>query len=79
MSGLMWSVYGSENAEEAAACETIGINGTPVIEEPAPQPAKPFNYLIIAAVGMGFGMAVTPFAESWKCSGSDQLGDNFQE
>lgn len=65
MSGLMWSVYGSSTNSEAEACEGASMNGTPVIEEPAPQPAKPFNYLIIAAVGMGFGMAVTPFAESW--------------
>jgi hypothetical protein len=62
MSGLMWSTYASEDTE---ACETISVNSTPVIGEPAPQPAKPLNYLLVAAVGMGFGMAVTPFAESW--------------
>lgn len=62
MAGLMWSVYG-ENPEEA--CEKIMVTSTPVVDEPAPQPAKPFNYLIIAAVGMGFGVALTPFAESW--------------
>lgn len=66
MSGLMWSTYASEEEQvDEAVCETISLNGTPVIEEPAPQPAKPFNYLIIAAVGMGFGMAITPFAEGW--------------
>jgi hypothetical protein len=65
MSGLMWSTYASDEEEvEEAVCETISVNGTPVIGDPAPQPAKPLNYLIIAAVGMGFGMAITPFAES---------------
>lgn len=62
MSGLMWSVYGSEDEE---ACENISLNGTPVNAEPASQPSRPFNYLIVAAVGMGFGMAFTPFAENW--------------
>lgn len=60
MDGLMWSSYAGEET-----CEYTGLNGTPVNEQPAPQPAKPFNYLIIAAVGMGFGVAVTPFAEGW--------------
>ena len=36
-----------------------------VIEDPAPQPAQPLNYLLVAAVGMGFGAAVTPVAENW--------------
>jgi predicted CXXCH cytochrome family protein len=36
-----------------------------VVEEPAPQPAQPLNYLLVAAVGMGFGAAVTPVAENW--------------
>ena len=36
-----------------------------IIEEPAPQPAQPLNYLLVAAVGMGFGAAVTPVAENW--------------
>jgi hypothetical protein len=36
-----------------------------VTEEPAPQPAQPLNYLLVAAVGMGFGAAVTPLAENW--------------
>lgn len=36
-----------------------------VAEEPAPQPVQPLNYLLVAAVGMGFGAAVTPIAENW--------------
>jgi hypothetical protein len=36
-----------------------------VIAQPAPQPAQPLNYLLVAAVGMGFGAAVTPVAENW--------------
>jgi hypothetical protein len=36
-----------------------------VIEDPAPQPAQPLNYMLVAAVGMGFGAAVTPVAENW--------------
>jgi formate-dependent nitrite reductase cytochrome c552 subunit len=46
---------------EESACE-VG-EGT-VIDEPAPQPAQPLNYLLVAAVGMGFGAAVTPVAEN---------------
>jgi hypothetical protein len=62
MDGLMWSSYSGAEEEQ---CEYPGLNGTHVDEEAPPQPAKPFNYLIIAAVGMGFGVAVTPFAEGW--------------
>ena len=58
----MWSSFAGAEEEQ---CEYLGLNGTHVDEEPSPQPAKPFNYLIIAAVGMGFGVAVTPFAEGW--------------
>jgi formate-dependent nitrite reductase cytochrome c552 subunit len=36
-----------------------------VVDQPAPQPAQPLNYLLVAAVGMGFGAAVTPVAENW--------------
>lgn len=47
---------------DEAACE---LDGAPIIEEPAPQPAQPLNYFLVAAVGMGFGAAVTPVAENW--------------
>jgi predicted CXXCH cytochrome family protein len=46
-----------------SAC-TAGEEGA-IIDEPAPQPAQPFNYVLVAAVGMGFGAAVTPVAEGW--------------
>lgn len=46
---------------DEAACQME--NGA-VVEQPAPQPAQPLNYLLVAAVGMGFGAAVTPVAES---------------
>ena len=59
---FMWSTY-SPNPEEV--CEANGFNGSSFGDEPPAQPAKPLNYLVIAAVGMGFGVAVTPFAESW--------------
>jgi len=47
------------------SCTNGNGNSQPVHEEPSPQPAQPLNYLLIAAVGMGFGAAVTPFAEGW--------------
>lgn len=62
MDGLMWSAYAPVGEED---CDANGPNGPAVAEEPAPQPAQPLNYLLIAAVSMGFGVAVTPFAESW--------------
>jgi hypothetical protein len=49
-------------APDGGACE---MEADAVIEEPAPQPAQPLNYLLVAAVGMGFGAAVTPVAENW--------------
>jgi predicted CXXCH cytochrome family protein len=45
-----------------SACE---LEPGAVIAQPAPQPAQPLNYLLVAAVGMGFGAAVTPVAENW--------------
>lgn len=45
-----------------AACE---MEDGAIIEEPPQQPAQPLNYLLVAAVGMGFGAAVTPVAEKW--------------
>jgi hypothetical protein len=39
---------------------------TPIVtEEPTSPPTQPYHYLLIAAVGMGFGVAVTPVAEGW--------------
>jgi predicted CXXCH cytochrome family protein len=34
-----------------------------VNDQPAPAPVQPLNYLIVAVVGVGFGAAVTPWAE----------------
>ncbi len=42
-----------ENAEEV------------ITTEPDPAPASPANYLLVAAVGLTFGIAVSPVAESW--------------
>jgi len=36
-----------------------------VADEPSPQPAQPINYLLVAAVGAGFGAAMMPVAEGW--------------
>lgn len=56
----MWSVYAPT---EDAACE---ITPVPIVtEEPSSPPTQPYHYLLVAAVGMGFGIAVTPVAESW--------------
>ncbi len=57
---MMWSAY-AEASE--AACEANEFNGAPVVAEPAQQTARPLNYLLVAAVGMGFGVAVTPHME----------------
>ena len=54
----MWTAY--EPANETA-CE---LDEAPVIaEEPMSPPTQPYHYLLVAAVGMGFGIAVTPVAE----------------
>lgn len=56
---VMWSTYSPTDSE---VCELE----SPVLEEePVPPPTQPLNYLIVAAVGMGFGMAITPVAENW--------------
>ena len=49
-------------APSGEACE---IEDGVVIEAPAAQPAQSLNYLLVAAVGMGFGAVVTPVAENW--------------
>lgn len=54
----MWSAY--EPEAEQVAC----TNAEPVLtDSPPQQPAQPLNYLLVAAVGLGFGMAITPWAE----------------
>jgi hypothetical protein len=50
--------------EDGAVEETQTADEVIIEEEPQAQPAQPLNYLLVAAVGMGFGMAVTPWAES---------------
>jgi predicted CXXCH cytochrome family protein len=42
--------------------ESQGVE-TSVNSEPTPAPTQPLNYLIIAVVGIGFGAALTPWAE----------------
>jgi hypothetical protein len=44
------------------SCES---GGAPVYTEPDPAPSSPLNYLLIAAVGLTFGIAVSPIAENW--------------
>jgi anti-sigma factor RsiW len=56
---VMTTAY-APDIEEACVMEEGAV-----IEDPAPQPAQPLNYLLVAAVGMGFGAAVTPVAENW--------------
>ena len=56
----MWPAYNPTSSE---ACENDEV--LPINEEPVPPPAQPLNYLVVAAVGIGFGMAITPVAESW--------------
>jgi len=48
-----------------SADQEASMNSESLIEEPASQPVQSLNYLVVAAVGMGFGVAATPFAESW--------------
>lgn len=55
---FMWSDY----APTEELCENTASN---VVEEPESTQAGPLNYLLTAAVGMGFGIAVTPWAEGW--------------
>lgn len=56
-------VWSTSSPAMGGACEAQ--DGTVIAEEPVQPPTQPLNYLLIAAVGMGFGMAVTPFAEGW--------------
>jgi len=56
---LMQSAYAPLSGE---ACE---IEQPIITEEPSAQPAQPINYLLVAAVGAGFGAALTPMAEGW--------------
>jgi hypothetical protein len=44
------------------SCESPGPSMT---SEPDPAPASPLNYLLVAAVGLTFGVAVSPVAENW--------------
>lgn len=59
---LMWT--GAEpNPNTTETCEYIG---EPIVaEQPPASPTQPYHYLLVAAVGMGFGVAVTPVAEGW--------------
>ncbi len=58
---LVWPEDGSaEEAQPAGEKFESSIN-----QEPQAQPVQPLNYLLVAAVGMGFGMAITPWAESF--------------
>jgi hypothetical protein len=63
--------------EEADAADVTIINNpiaggescegdTPsMTSEPDSAPASPLNYLLVAVVGLTFGMAVSPVAENW--------------
>jgi hypothetical protein len=56
----MWTLF---EPVDDVACERME---TPIVtEEPTSPPTQPYHYLLIAAVGMGFGVAVTPVAEGW--------------
>ena len=54
---MMWTAFGE--TEESAT-----NTPTPLSNEPDPTLPQPINYLLVAAVGMGFGIAITPWAES---------------
>ena len=55
---MMWTAFASEEEES-------GPTPAPLIDEPEPTEAGPFNYLVVAVVGMGFGIAVTPWVEKY--------------
>jgi hypothetical protein len=61
-SEMMLTAYAPEDddssQEEIVARQTFE-------EEPPTQPAQSINYLLVAIAGMGFGMAITPYAEGW--------------
>ena len=54
---VAWTTYPPDGALELPGAKS-DVNG-----EPTPSPAQPLNYLIIAVVGIGFGAALTPWAE----------------
>jgi hypothetical protein len=54
------TLYSAYEPAQAAACD---VDSSAVASEPPQRPARPLNYLVIAAVGMGFGVALTPWAE----------------
>lgn len=59
---MMSTAYAPVNS---AGCPGETNSSETIVDEPSPQPAQPLNYLLVAVVGMGFGAAVTPFAETW--------------
>jgi hypothetical protein len=72
--GMHFPVSGEELAADeemwTAAAPIMGERSSesevPVVsEEPTSSSPNPLNYLLIAAVGMGFGVAITPLAEGW--------------
>jgi predicted CXXCH cytochrome family protein len=65
---FMWAPYAAPDTPGSSggtrSCPDTGavVNAVP---SPAPEQTKPFNYLLIAAVGMAFGIALAPWAEGW--------------
>jgi hypothetical protein len=56
--GVAWSNY----PPPGDIPERLGAESN-VNSQPTPAPAQPLNYLVIAVVGIGFGAAMTPWAE----------------
>jgi formate-dependent nitrite reductase cytochrome c552 subunit len=65
----MWSEFAATNRSVS------NINNNPVSDEPESTPAHPFNYAVVAVVGLAFGVAVTPYAEGWvkRFQGKDRV------
>lgn len=57
-SNMMWTTFASEEEE-------TGPTPTPLTDSPEETEPGPFNYLVVAVVGMGFGVAVTPWVEKY--------------
>ena len=61
-SEMMLTAYAPD---DGASSRDERVVGQTVDEEPPTQPVQSINYILVAIAGMGFGMALTPYAENW--------------
>jgi hypothetical protein len=63
----MWSTFASEGGEDS--CPSTNAL---VTDEPGSTTGLPLHYVLVAGLGLVFGIAVAPWAENWYRRSADR-------